>query len=188
MDTLINIWNHLQAKGIASDKGSVHSYIETYDKLLAPYKECRMMLEIGIFKGYSLRMWEYFFYNADVHGIDCDEQPHGGMADLRPLIAEGSHNIHIMDATNEVEVIKHFDEMKFDVIIEDAAHNIEQQLKLYSLYKNYLAPDGIYIIEDVQDIDNERAQFENIDPEKKVEIIDLRHIKGRYDDVLIIIK
>ena len=77
--------------------------------------------------------------------------------------------------------------MKFDVVIEDASHNIEQQLQIYSVLKNYMKTESIYIIEDVQDIDNTRSLFENIDSNKKVEIIDRRRIKNRYDDVLVII-
>lgn len=188
MDTLNNIWNHLNEKGQGSDKGSVHSYLDTYEKLLAPYKESNKILEIGIFNGHSLRMWEYYFYNAEVYGVDCSDTPLDGMADLRPMIAEGTHDILIFDATSEAQVKKHFEGMQFNVIIDDAAHSREQQLQLYSLYKHYMAPGGIYIIEDIQDIDSDRAHFENIDPEKSVEIIDLRSVKSRYDDVIVVIK
>lgn len=171
-----------------TDKDSIHSYGEVYEKLLAKYQDCENVLEIGIYKGGSLKVWERYFPHANVHGIDCDEQPHGGMADLRPMIASGKHNIHIMDATNQYEVAKKFEGVKFDVIVEDASHDVTQQVELYNLWKNYLSPNGIYIIEDVQYIDQDRHQFENLDSEKNIEILDRRQIKGRYDDVQIIIR
>lgn len=188
MDTLINIWQYLSDKGKESDKNSVHSYIPLYDKILAPYKECDYVLEIGLFNGHSLRMWEYYFYNADVHGVDCSDTPHDGMADLRPMMQEMGHNISIFDASSAELVKKHYEGIKFDVIIEDAAHSVEQQLQMYSIFKDYLSPGGIYIIEDVQDLDKDRSRFENIDPEKTVEIHDRRVFKNRYDDVCISIK
>lgn len=187
--TLKNIFETLQQQGFETDKGTVHSYIDVYEEVLKPYRfKADKVLEIGVFKGNSLRMWEQYFDWADVFGVDCDTMPHGGMADLREMINSGIHCIKIFDAENPELVKEHFAGMKFDVIIEDANHSLEQQLKLYNLYKEYLAPDGIYIIEDVENIDASRTEFENIDNSKTVTILDRRHILNRFDDVLIIIK
>lgn len=189
MSTLKNIFETLQQQGFETDKGSVHSYIDVYEEVLEPYrKKANKVLEIGVFKGNSLRMWENYFEWADVIGVDCHETPHDGMADLREMIKSGEHIIKIFDAENPDEVDFHFYGMKFDVIIEDANHSLEQQLKLYHIYKEYLAPGGIYIIEDIEDIDKSRAAFETIDNSKTVTILDRRHILNRFDDVLVIIK
>lgn len=186
--TLKNIFETLQQQGFETDKGTVHSYIDVYEELLKPYRNtAKNVLEIGVFKGNSLRMWDLYF-SGFVFGVDCNETPHGGMADLREMIASDEFNIKIFDAENPELVKNHFTTRKFDVIIEDANHSLEQQLKLYNIYKEYLAPDGIYIIEDVEDIDKSRAVFENIDNNKTVTILDRRHILNRFDDVLIIIK
>ena len=171
-------------QGAFPDKGTTHSYIEPYAELLEPYREtAKAILEIGIFGGASMRMWQEYF-NGAVYGIDCDEQPHGGMADLRPMIAEGVHNIHIMDASDNKQVKKHFKGIKFDVVIDDASHVLDQQVKTYNNFKPFLNKGAIYIIEDVQDIDKDRWVFESMG----ATILDRRSVKGRYDDVLIIIK
>jgi spermidine synthase len=186
MKTLQQIWDELPLK---SDKGSVHSYLPVYEEILAPYRDtAKNVLEIGLFNGASMRMWAKYFTKAKIHGVDCSLLPHDGMASLVPLISEGLHNvqIHIFDAENEEEVAKRFSGIKFDVIIEDAGHHVEQQLKIYSVLKNYLNDDGIYIIEDIQDIRKDRHDFYT--EIGYVEIIDLRDVKGRYDDVLIVIK
>jgi len=186
--TLQEIYEDLKTKGFETDKGSVHSYIPVYEEILAPYRNtAKFVLEIGVFKGNSLRMWEKYF-NCPVFGVDCDETPHDGMADLREMIASGEHLIKIFDASNENEVKENLGNIKFDVIIEDANHQLSQQLELYRIYKEYLTPNGIYIIEDVEDIDENRGVFKNIDSEKTVTILDRRNIKDRFDDVLIIIK
>jgi spermidine synthase len=186
--TLQEIWNELSAKGYKSDKGDVHSYLPIYEEILSPYRTAaKNILEIGLFNGDSLRMFEQYF-SGKVYGIDCDEQPHAGLADLRPIISEGKYNIFIMDATNSYHASQHFSNIKFDVIIEDAGHDINQQLLLYATWKPYLSEGAIYIIEDVQDIDRDINRLKMIDPQKRVEILDGRYIKGRYDDVLVVIK
>lgn len=183
--SLQQIWDESPLK---SDKGDLHSYLGVYEEILAPYREtAKNVLEIGLFNGYSLLMWEKYF-SGKVYGIDCSDRPHDGLADLRPLIQEGTHNISIIDAENALEVSKLFMGYKFGVIIEDAGHHIEQQLKLYHVFKPYLSENSVYIIEDIQNIDATRHLFENIDTDKKVTILDRRRVNGRYDDMLVIIQ
>jgi spermidine synthase len=174
-------------KGDWPDKDSVHSYIDVYEEILAPYRHtAKNILEIGLMSGESLRMWTEYF-DGKVYGMDCSETPIDGLADLRPIIAEGKHNICIGDATSQEYVERFFSDIKFDVIIEDASHQLMHQLQIYDNVKDKMNKGGIMIIEDVQDIDANRGFFEALDPYKKIEILDRRHIKGRYDDVLIII-
>jgi hypothetical protein len=188
MKTLSDIYASLARSGIKSDKGDVHSYLPVYETLLAPYRPGCKLLEIGLFKGDSMRLWEAYFPCGEIHGIDLCDQPIDGMADLRPMIAEGTHNIILMNANDPVQVEQHFGTSKFDVIIEDSSHAESEQLSIYRNFRDKLAPGGMYVIEDVQDIDHSRATFEGIDPERSVEILDRRHIKGRYDDVLVVIR
>ena len=172
--------------GMWPDKGDVHSYLEVYEERLAPYRHtAKNILEIGLMSGESLRMWAEYF-DGTVYGMDISVTPIDGMADLSKAIAEG-YNIRIGDASNPDDIKKFFNRKKFDVVIEDASHSIEQQLQIYSTLKKYMKKESIYIIEDVQDIDSTRSLFENMDSNRKVEIIDRRRIKNRYDDVLVII-
>ena len=180
MKSLQKIWDDLPLK---SDKGSIHSYLPVYEEVLAPFRETALnVLEIGLFNGASLVLWEQYFTKAKIHGIDCDEQPHGGMADLRPML--DNYNISIGNAESKEDIEKFYKGIKFDVIVEDAGHHIEQQLAIYVTLKPYLNKGGIYIIEDVQDIDKTFNLFVNLDGE----IIDRRSVKGRYDDVMVIIR
>lgn len=173
--------------GTWPDMDTSHSYLDVYHELLEPYRlKAKNILEIGLFTGARLKIWKEYF-NGDVHGIDCDEQPHGGMADLRPMIQSGEYNIHIMDAMDKTKAKKEFGKTKFDVIIEDAGHSLESQVEIYSVFKSFLSGDGIYIIEDVQNLDRDRETLLNLKP-GHVEIIDRRSKKLRYDDVLVVIK
>ena len=129
MKSLQQIWDDMPLK---TDKGSVHSYIEHYERILAPYRETATnVLEIGLFNGASMLMWEKYFTKANIYGIDCIETPHNGLADLRPLIAEGNHNIIIGDATDDKFLKEHFNGKLIDVVIDDGNHNIMSQLKSF---------------------------------------------------------
>lgn len=186
MKQLQQIWDEMPDK---TDKGNVHSYLPVYEEILSPYREkAERVLEIGIFNGVSMKLWEEYFTKAKVHGADCHEQPYGGLGDLRPMIAEGNHLIHIMDATSEIDIQREFKGMLFDVIIDDGNHNIVSQLRSYELLSKFIADGGVYIIEDIENIDETKELFENIDSTKKVTILDRRDIKSRFDDVLVIIK
>ena len=169
------------------DKGDVHSYIDVYEDILAPYRNtAKNVLEIGLMSGESLRMWTEYF-DGTVYGIDVTVKPIDGLADLTSAIADGL-NVKIGDASNKDDIKKHFAGIKFDVVIEDANHDIEQQLQIYKVLRPYMSSGSIYIIEDVQDIDATRSLFESMDDKKSVEILDRRGVKNRYDDVLIVIK
>lgn len=187
METLSKIWQRLKEQGHETDKGSVHSYIPVYEQLFEQYRETALnVLEIGLFNGASIRMWCEYFTKATIHGVDCSLFPHDGMADLRPLLKDNIPNarIYFFDAENESKANSRFKDIKFDVIIDDAGHDINQQLNLFRIWKEYLVKDGVYVIEDIQDIDRDEHLF----IANGITIIDYRKRKGRYDDVLAIIR
>ena len=131
-------------------------------------------------------MWTEYFGTSKVYGIDIDERPLNGMFDLRPMLAEG-FDIKFFDASLPNEVEKHFAGVVFDVIIDDASHAIQHQMDNYKNFKSHLSKGGIYVVEDVADIDAHRSMFENMDSTKNVKIYDRRHLKNRFDDVLVVL-
>ena len=179
MKTLNEIYQNYQSPFGHGDKGTLHSYIGDYERLLEPYRNKSVVLEIGLYMGESLRMWEEYFIDSKVFGLDINSEL------LNEMIQENTHNIIIGDATNP-DIVKFFDGEMFDVVIDDGSHWLEHQIKSFDIFKNRMKPNGIYIIEDIDNIDETRDVFEKL--HDNIEIIDNRHIKGRYDDVLIVYK
>lgn len=166
------------------DRDTVHSYCDVYEKIFEPYRHtAKNVLEIGLMSGESLRVWAEYF-DGKVYGMDCSETPIDGLADLRPIISDGKHNVVIGDATKFSDVFNAFKNVKFEIIIEDAGHDLQQQIDIYKNLKSYLSDNHLYIIEDVQSIENANILSEQFGGE----IIDRRSVKGRYDDLLIIIR
>ncbi len=179
MKTLNEIYQHYQSPDGHGDKGTAHTYIDEYQRLLEPYRKNSIVLEIGLCYGESMRMWEEYFIDSKVIGVDITSKF------LTGLINEPGHNIVIADATKD-DIINKLDEKMFDVLIDDGSHRLVDQLNTFRIFKDKINPGGIYIIEDIEDIDASKNIFLGL--HNDVEIIDNRHIKDRHDDVLIVYK
>jgi hypothetical protein len=97
------------------------------------------------------------------------------------ISGEGRHIRFVYDDGYEFCDIINTDEI-FDFVIDDASHKLEDQLKALRWLPK-IKPGGRLIIEDIQDIDNAITAFQETGV--AFNVIDLRHIKGRYDDVII---
>lgn len=179
MKSLNEIYENYRSPEGHGDKGTAHTYIGEYEKLLSDYRENSTVLEIGICQGESLKMWNEYFINSTVYGIDITDHY------IKNLIKENKYNIIIGNATSE-EILNNFHDLKFDVVIDDGSHLINDQINSFNIFKNKMKGGGIYIIEDVNNIDKTKERYESL--HNNIEIIDNRHIKNRVDDVLIIYK
>jgi len=162
-----------------TDKDTIHSYLDTYENLFKEKKgTASKILEIGIAEGGSLKLWRDYFNNAHIYGID--------IADRR---FNDENRITYLFNTNASLFNTDYFKDKFDVIIDDGSHSLEDQCVFIEKYLPLLKDDGILIIEDVQNIQHLNI-FKSITPmdfRPYIEIYDLRENKGRYDDVLFII-
>ena len=179
MRTLNEIYTKYQSPEGHGDKGTAHTYINEYEKLLDGYRENSTVLEIGICQGESLKMWDEYFINSEVYGIDITDQY------IKGLIKENKYNIIIGNACSE-EIIKQLNHLTFDIIIDDGSHLIDDQINSFNILKHKMKPNGIYIIEDVNNIDITTDRLSEL--HDIIKIIDNRHIKNRVDDVLVVYK
>jgi hypothetical protein len=178
--TLAEIYEQYTHPDGDGDKGTAHTYIQEYETLLSKYRTDPTMsfLEIGVSWGLSIRMWtEYFAGN--VTGVDI--RLHEKTTDLRglrkPMLIEA-------DATQE-SVLSVLGSQTFNVIIDDGSHATRDQVASFNLLKGRVRPGGIYVIEDIENLDRDINIFQQLHTSVPT-IIDNRHIKGRYDDVLIV--
>ena len=139
MKTLTEIANYY-----GTDKGSSgHNYTQFYEQYFEVERNRFInLLEIGIDNGASLSMWEEYFPNARIDAFD--------IMDLKKF-QKDRVNIHIGDQGNRNElnsIIKNIN-VTPNIIIDDGSHFADdQQISLGVLF-DFLAPGGIYVIEDV---------------------------------------
>jgi len=167
-----------------TDKITTHSYGEIYDSLFFNYKDKNInLLEIGFDGGFSLQAYHDYFSRGNIYGIDITDN----MSDSVRLNNE--LKIIIGDA-KKPEIVSMCSSICFDIIIEDASHLLEDQIQHFSDYVKSIKPGGIYIIEDVNGSNLEKIAKET---EKiadmndlAMKIYDLRSVKNRFDDILIV--
>lgn len=123
-----------------TDKAFHHKYTTYYDTIFSKFRNSYIrFLEIGISKGPSMRMWNEYFNNKELVGIDINKNC---MMD-----EEWVKCYHLDSGTNDF--INNFIEEPFDIIIDDGSHRCDDQQKTISNLFCYLKPGGIYIIEDI---------------------------------------
>lgn len=160
-----------------NDKGGIHTYLETYDRLFAPFRNGCTMMEVGLAMGDSLKLWDEYFEKSDIYGIDISVVFEKPVYKNRVTIIES-------DITKEVHVPgKNY--VTYDIIIDDGSHLEADQINTFNVMKHRVRPGGIYIIEDILALDQNRHRFEAL--HDNCEIIDMRHT-GRFDNVLILFR
>ena len=174
MTTLLEIYNQQDHQ---SDKGGKHSYINNfYHSRFNPLREStKKFCEIGVLKGASMKLWYSFFENAELHGVDkrmkwADHQSYSDRCHL-----------HIGDSTLQ-ETWKNVPK-DLDIIIDDGQHSWPIQSKTFEIAWTHLKPGGLYIIEDIMDIDGDHEKFKSLHP--SCQVYDGRPITDLFDDVIV---
>lgn len=120
-------------------------YFDIYDRHLARFRGRQVnIVEIGVYGGGSLRMWqEYFGPETHIYGIDIDPT-------CRDLATDGVE-IFIGDQADPA-FWRSFLETSpaIDVVLDDGGHWPEQQTVTLECLLPAMRPGGVYICEDVQ--------------------------------------
>jgi hypothetical protein len=124
-----------------------HHYFDIYVKHFEAYRNRPIrMLEIGVFRGGSLRMWkEYFHPDSTIVGIDIDKScKDHEIADKKVFVRIGSQ----ADPKFLAEVNEEFG--PFDIILDDGSHKThDQNISFGALFRAALTVGGCYMVEDV---------------------------------------
>lgn len=168
---------------IGTDKNTVHGFVEFfYEKEFEKYKNKSIsLLEIGVHIGGSLYLWGKYFENGTVLGLDIDDKVRDKWKVLpnTKYIIENAYNQSFVDTLPN-----------FDIIIDDGPHTLESQISCIKQYLSKLNDGGVLVIEDVQQPEYLEILKQNTPAEyhSKVEMLDLRFARNRYDDLLFIIR
>ncbi len=118
-------------------------YFDIYEENFSRYRGKKItVLEIGVFRGGSLKMWQnYFGEQINLIGIDIDP----GCKKFE----EKNIKIYIGDQTDEKFLLSVLnDNEKPEIIIDDGGHTSNQQISSFNILYEYLKNNGIYLVED----------------------------------------
>jgi len=125
-----------------TDKVNYHRYDRFYPTFLESLRDQKFnMLEIGVDRLGSLKLWKEYFLNAYVYGID-----------IRVEYEDERSKVLKLDQSNEQDlqfIIDNIPQCQF--IIDDGSHHpYHQYLTFTKLFPKLLKDGGIYIVEDVE--------------------------------------
>jgi hypothetical protein len=125
-----------------TDKQYLHNYYNRfYQKLLQPYQEKCDILEIGVLDGASLNVWNEYFDEGVIHGIDINNYQ-SDIERVRMFNVDQSNEDSLYDFSNNG--------FMYDVIIDDGSHKMNDvQITAQILFEN-VKSGGVLVIEDLQ--------------------------------------
>lgn len=115
-----------------------------YDFLFHSFRNDKFnLVEFGCLGGSSLRTWKKYFPNAEIYGVDLDENAKN--------LEEERINIVIGNAAAK----ETFNEFKNKIasafiILDDASHAWGDQRRSLELFWDLVSPGGFYIVEDLE--------------------------------------
>ena len=147
-----------------SKKWSANNYTDVYQAYLGSIKDSvENFCEIGLgvpgpnwestiahgnnpVGGGSIRMWQEFFPNAHIDGLDINPASH---------LDNDQIKTHLVDQSSKQSLEQFKADTKgrlYDVIIDDGSHIADHQQITLSLLWEKVVPGGYYIIEDLNDL------------------------------------
>lgn len=166
-----------------TDKGTTHSYLAAYEEVFSPRRADKIRLfEIGVYTGASLLAWADYFTHAETEIIGVDINPYL----VRFPLTNPKVKTHVCNATVPADLAKI--EGTFDFVIDDGSHELAHQMTSFYLLKERVNPGGAYIIEDIQSMDDVDMLTKFVEMAGyKAKLYDTRAVKGRYDDLMLVI-
>lgn len=172
-----------------TDKANPHSYDEFYSNFLDKYTDKEgTILEIGVAYGGSSLMWHEYLPKFNLIMMDIQNIVHPTIWDK---MSKERYEFIEMDAfKNEaIELLKQKYPEGFDIIIEDGPHDVVTQSFALKEYSKLLKKGGVLIVEDIQNFNSIQPLISQVpsDVYSSLNFCDFREVKGRYDDLIIVL-
>jgi hypothetical protein len=165
-----------------TDKEAKHKYCSAfYDNAFFDLKDKKLnILEIGIQQGSSLVLWNEYFQNSIIYGIDNTNFIKDRL-DTYPRIKTIIQDAYKKELTSNLPL--------FDIIIDDGPHTLESQKIFINHYFKKLNKNGKLIIEDIDGMSNvhelrkEASKFTS-----NITVVDFRPRTSIEDSLILVIR
>ncbi len=131
-----------------------HNYLPYY---WMHFRDIRMhvkkVCEIGLQNDYSMKMWEAFFPNAEIYGLDIDPNCKKFEGDRRHVyIGDQGDRKFLKGFLNDIGG-------GLDVVIDDGSHIVEHQMTSFEVLFPSMSTHGIYAMEDTGGVVGDYSNF-----------------------------
>lgn len=114
-------------------------------------KSVKSVLEIGIYGGESILLWQDYFYNAKIYGLDIEKRPNKvefETANDRLVLLDQ------IDAYNKstIRSLLAMEPSGFDIVIDDGPHTLESMVFYIMNYLPLVKRGGVFVLEDIIDL------------------------------------
>ena len=138
---LIDFFNVSQEKTDKYDLGYIDAF---YDSFFHPRVEtAKLILEIGVQSGGSIKLWRNFFVNSTVYGLDVD---------YCDAVDQCDRIVHMVCDAYSFDTVNQFQRESFDIVIDDGPHTFDSMVFFILYYLDIVKPGGIMVLEDIIDI------------------------------------
>jgi len=146
------------AQSYDTDKGpSCHNYMMAYEMHFAPLRDqARTVIEIGVLRGGSLKMWREYFSSAVIYGIDRNPACLSHEGDrIRVFIGDQGDRAFLSSMVSSIS-------NDIDIIIDDACHIASVYRTSFEFLFPFVRSGGWYVIEDVNyDLSEDASAFQS---------------------------
>ena len=179
-----------------TDKTTTHAYGPIYSKLFSELKTAcqscggvKRVLELGVLSGASCLAFADYFENARIDGIDIT------LDNVKFGLDHKRIHLHCVNATSKETATSIWAadpaNAMFDLVLDDASHLPDDQVASLEAYGGFIADHGLFVIEDIdgKHLETLRPRLEAAARAHGLDTIrwyDLRHVSGRYDDIVAI--
>jgi len=121
--------------------------IDAYESLIGMIggaESVRKLVEIGVWKGNSLRMWHDALPNARIIGVDIPWTVSAFKLRedrIEVMIADQSNPEQLSEVSKEA--------MGADIVVDDGSHKAKDQIDAFLALYRHVRPGGLYVCEDV---------------------------------------
>ena len=138
-----------------SDKPN-HAYEKAYQHFLSKINKIDNILELGIanytiMDGNSLNAWSSLYPESKIYGLDHDSEKMICSGNIKTFLAD-------QETITEQKMFDIFGSMVFQIIIDDASHEMNNTRQTFKALFNKLSNDGFYFIEDIRRVSNNKQQ------------------------------
>lgn len=133
-----------------TDKESNHHYGDAYESIFPDRSKIKLLLEVGVADGSSLLAWQEIFPQAKIVGLDIHDSEHA---------IKNGIEFHLGDQRSKADCERAAGGRKFDAIIEDGFHSMEHTLQTLLWLWPFVAPGGVYVVEEWADIHSCKANI-----------------------------